>query len=78
MLRARLEKLAVSDSPFEPKPPGALGRLAHYVRPALVAEVRFTEWTSEGRLRHPSFLGLRHDRDPREVRREVPEIRRNG
>ncbi|MFB3854148.1 MAG: non-homologous end-joining DNA ligase [Vicinamibacterales bacterium] len=69
-LRSRLEKLASSESPFEPPPPGVLGRRAHFVRPVLVAEVAFAEWTSDGRLRHPSFLGLRQDRDPRTVTRD--------
>ncbi|MEO7973070.1 MAG: DNA ligase D [Thermoanaerobaculia bacterium] len=45
----------------------------HWVRPALVAEVRFSEWTADGRLRHPSFVGLREDKVAAEVRREVPE-----
>src|SRR5207237_1053926 len=45
---------------------------AHWVRPELVAEVAFTEWTSDGRLRHPSFQGLRQDKKAREVVREVP------
>jgi bifunctional non-homologous end joining protein LigD len=43
---------------------------AHWVRPDLVAEVEFTEWTGEGRLRHPSFKGLRLDKPAGEVRRE--------
>ena len=43
---------------------------AHWVRPELVGEVEFAEWTDEGILRHPSFLGLRDDKDPREVVRE--------
>ena len=43
---------------------------AHWVRPELVAEVGFSEWTRDGRLRHPSFLGLRDDVEPSEVRRE--------
>lgn len=45
----------------------------HWTRPSLVAEIGFTEWTSAGRLRHPRFLGLRHDKDPKEVVREQPE-----
>jgi len=43
-----------------------------WVRPELVAEVEFVEWTHDGRLRAPSFQGLREDKDPREVRRERP------
>jgi DNA ligase D-like protein (predicted ligase) len=43
---------------------------AHWVRPELVAAVAFTEWTADGRLRHPSFQGLRPDKKPAEVRRE--------
>jgi bifunctional non-homologous end joining protein LigD len=47
-------------------------RGAHWATPQLVAEVSFTEWTTDGRLRHPSFLGLRPDKPAREVRRERP------
>lgn len=46
---------------------------AHYVEPALVAEVGFTEWTDAGTLRHPRFLGLRDELDPTEVIRERAE-----
>ena len=45
---------------------------AHWVRPELVGEVEFTEWTSDGRLRHPSFQGLRADKNPRDIVRERP------
>jgi bifunctional non-homologous end joining protein LigD len=48
------------------------GRGAHWVRPELVAEVAFTEWTRDGKLRHPRFLGLRPDKPAREVVRERP------
>jgi bifunctional non-homologous end joining protein LigD len=53
-----------------------LGREAqgvHWLRPELVAEVEFIEWTSEGRLRHPSFKGLRQDKKAQEVRMEKVE-----
>ncbi|MGH9088664.1 MAG: hypothetical protein ACRDYZ_11260, partial [Acidimicrobiales bacterium] len=40
--------------------------------PELVAQVAFTEWTTDGKLRHPRFEGLREDKAPREVRREQP------
>jgi bifunctional non-homologous end joining protein LigD len=46
-------------------------RDATWVRPELVAQVQFTEWTSDGKLRHPSFLGLRPDKSPEETTREV-------
>lgn len=49
-----------------------LGGLARFVRPELVAEVRFTEWTGGGHVRHPSFVGLRTDKRPEECVREVP------
>lgn len=44
----------------------------HWIRPELVAQVAFTEWTADGRLRHPRFEGLRRDKDPAEVVREEP------
>jgi DNA ligase D-like protein (predicted ligase) len=43
---------------------------SHWVKPEMVAQVGFTEWTKYGKLRHPRFLGLRRDKDPREVVRE--------
>ncbi|HTO97128.1 MAG TPA: DNA ligase D [Myxococcales bacterium] len=47
-------------------------RDARWVEPRLVAEVRFTEWTADGKLRHPAFLGLRADKKPLECVREKP------
>jgi bifunctional non-homologous end joining protein LigD len=47
-------------------------RDAHWVKPRLVAQIRFTEWTSDGKLRHPSFQGLRFDKSPEECVRERP------
>jgi bifunctional non-homologous end joining protein LigD len=47
-------------------------RVATWVRPRLVGQVAFTEWTGDNRLRHPSFLGLREDKSPEEVVREKP------
>ena len=44
-----------------------------FVRPELVAEIGFTEWTEAGRLRHPRFLGLRRDKAAQDVTREMPE-----
>ena len=48
---------------------------AHWVRPELVAQVRFTEWTNDNKLRHPVYLGLRDDKLPADVRREAPAVR---
>lgn len=53
-------------------PPRDQVRGAHWVEPELVAEVSFTEWTEDGRLRHPSFEGLREDKPASEVRIERP------
>jgi len=49
-----------------------VGEEAHWVRPDLVAEIGFTEWTKAGRLRHPRFVGLRRDKPASEVTRERP------
>lgn len=68
---ARMDPFKVDKSPFKTPPKGHTE--VTWIRPELVCEVRFTEWTSDGRLRHPIFLGLREDRDPREVRRELPK-----
>ncbi|MCA1825379.1 MAG: DNA ligase D [Myxococcales bacterium] len=74
-LRARFEPLRTRECPFDERPPGWLGRNARWVKPALIAEVMFTEWTEGGNLRHPSFQGLREDKAPREVGRERPAVR---
>lgn len=69
-LRKRLDRLEVARSPFS----GAriAERTVHWVRPELVCEVLFSEWTRDGKLRHPRFGGLRFDKEAREVVREVP------
>jgi bifunctional non-homologous end joining protein LigD len=71
-LRRRLGALEQASSPFSPKPKGV--GAAHWVKPELVAEVAFTEWTGDGKMRHPSFQGLRADKPAREVvrEREIP------
>jgi bifunctional non-homologous end joining protein LigD len=62
-----LEPLHLDTSPFTPAP---RVKDAVFVEPELVAEVEFTEWTSAGAVRAPVYLGLRDDRDPRDVVRE--------
>ncbi|HEY5256877.1 MAG TPA: DNA ligase D [Candidatus Baltobacteraceae bacterium] len=69
-ISARLERLARATSPFDGKI--VTNAPAHYVKPELVAQVRFTEWTRDGQLRQPAFLGLRVDKAPREAVRERP------
>ena len=64
-----LRPLERPSGPFSGRLP-ADARNAHFVAPALVAEVRFAEWTAAGRLRHPSWGGWRPDKHPREVVRE--------
>jgi bifunctional non-homologous end joining protein LigD len=71
-LRRKLDALEVKECPFSPRPAGPLGKNAHWVRPELVAEVAFTEWTDDGKVRHPSFQGLREDKDAPQVVKEDP------
>jgi bifunctional non-homologous end joining protein LigD len=71
-LRQRLDALERREPPFVAPPRGRLARDAHWVRPHLVAEVAFTEWTGDGKIRHPSFQGLRFDKRAQEVVRERP------
>jgi bifunctional non-homologous end joining protein LigD len=70
LLRDLLAPLASQTCPFDPPPPRERSRDAHWVRPELVAEVGFGNWTDEGLLRHPVYLGLRSDVDPADVVRE--------
>jgi len=63
-----LHRLEQPDPPFDER---RLPR-AHWIKPELVAEIAFTEWTRDGKLRHPRYLGLRTDKPAREVIRERP------
>ncbi len=79
MLRPMLGKLEQSDSPFVDPPRGYEAKGAHWVKPQLVAEIAFTEWSNDGALRHPSFQGLREDKKAEDVVREEPvSNKRNG
>lgn len=69
-LAERLAPLVRDTPPFEPEQ--GIPRTATWVEPELVAQIAFMEWTPDGRLRHPSFLGLRFDKAAREVVREAP------
>ena len=71
--RVELQKLLAKDErPDSPARGAPRLRDAHWVEPRLVAQVRFTEWTSEGKLRHPAFQGIRADKKPEECVREKP------
>ena len=82
-LRERLDTLEQRTSPFAAEPSGSEVRergvvhrergIVHWVRPELVAQVGFSQWTREGMLRHPRYLGLRPDKRAREVVRETPD-----
>lgn len=65
---AKLKPLETKDCPFAVKPKS--NERPHWVIPQLVAQIKFTEWTADSHLRHPVFLGLRDDKDPRSVVRE--------
>jgi bifunctional non-homologous end joining protein LigD len=69
-LGKELSALEINHSPFAEEVKAGKG--VHWVRPKLVAQVSFTQWTRDGRLRHPRFLGLRRDKNAREVVRERP------
>jgi bifunctional non-homologous end joining protein LigD len=68
-LRKRLSPLEAERPPFPGKPPEPS---AHWVRPRLVAEVSFSEWTPDGRIRHAAFHGLRDDKPAAAITREEP------
>ena len=73
MLRSLHDRLAAIERPTPAFDAGTLPRSGvHWVEPRLVGEVGFSEWTAAGELRHPRFQGLRDDKDPREVVREIP------
>ena len=67
-LRRRLDAMELTHSPFT-RATGLPRLRAHWVRPEIVVEVAFIEWTGHGKLRHPRLLGVRFDKDPRQVRR---------
>jgi DNA ligase D-like protein (predicted ligase) len=80
-LRSKLEPLEITECPFVNLPDAKSSRWGggisadqmsemHWTRPKLLAQIRFVEWTAEGRLRHAAFLGLRDDKTARDVRRE--------
>ncbi len=69
---ARVKKLEREDSPFDRLPDKRSGEIWHWMKPELVIQVAFQDWTQDGILRQPRYLGLRQDRDPKTVVREEP------
>lgn len=70
-LRARLDAIEIPASPFT-RAVGLPRLRAHWVRPEIVVQAAFIEWTVHGKLRHPRLIGVRFDKDAREVFREQP------
>ena len=70
-LRARLDALEIPKAPFT-KAVGLPRLRAHWVRPEIVVQVAFIEWTGHNKMRHPRLLGIRFDKTASEVVREVP------
>src|SRR5204863_6099459 len=70
-LRAKLDRLEIEKPPFT-KAKGLPRIRAHWVKPQVVVQVSFIEWTVHGKLRHSRLRGLRTDKSPREVVRETP------
>lgn len=67
---ADLAPLSRPSSPYDGPVPAEHAKVAHWVEPVLVADVQFAAWTRDGRLRHPSYKGMRDDLDPAQVSRE--------
>ncbi len=72
-LYSRLQALETPECPLTRCPPVEGRERVHWVRPEMVVEVRFSNWTAGGSLRHPSFQGVRQDKSPRHVKRELAQ-----
>lgn len=70
-LRQRLQDIRISEKPH-PQSEKTEKKGVNWVKPKMVAEIGFTEWTDSGKLRHPRFLGLRRDKNAKDVKRERP------
>ncbi len=71
----KLQPLEQSDSPFAETP--KTNERPHWVKPRIVVEVKFSQWTSDGKLRHPIYLGTRDDKQAKEVGREGTSLQRD-
>lgn len=70
--RARVRELEQKSSPFDRHPDKRSGEIWRWIKPKLVIQVAFQDWTQDGILRQPRYLGMRADRDPQSVVREEP------
>jgi bifunctional non-homologous end joining protein LigD len=70
--RARVQHLEQKASSFDRHPDRRSGEIWHWMKPKLVVQVAFQDWTQDGILRQPRYLGMRQDRDPKTVVREEP------
>lgn len=68
-LHEKFKKIKQAGCPFSKAPVGL--KNSHWLRPKLVCEIGFSEWTPEGLMRHPVYLGLRNDKGPEEVKKEI-------
>jgi bifunctional non-homologous end joining protein LigD len=68
----KLHRIERTTSPFVPTP--RTNQPAHWVKPSIVVEIKFSEWTADGKLRQPVFLGVRDDKSPREVIHEPESL----
>ncbi len=69
-LYEKFKPLFINKSPFAERMPAS--KAVQWIKPKLVCQVKFTEWTGDGSMRHPVFLGLRKDKAAKEVKREIP------
>jgi len=75
-LSKRLKRLERKSSSFVPAP--RTNEPAHWTKPEIVVEIKFSEWTADGRLRQPVFIGVRDDKSPREVTHEPESLAKPG
>ncbi|MCW4467774.1 DNA ligase D [Flavobacterium sp. MFBS3-15] len=71
-LHGKLKKLEQKECPFATKPREPK---VHWIKPELVAQIKFSEWTETNSLRHPVFIALRNDKNPEDVKKETPPLK---
>jgi bifunctional non-homologous end joining protein LigD len=74
-IKSELDKLISDHSPFSDPPKTNMP--VTWVKPELICEVKFSEWTKDGIMRHPIFLRLREDKQPEQIKKELPEMHKN-